>query len=133
MQLFALLLQGAQPPHLFDQVMTGLKEQQFVSMTTDDWTKTQGSEHVLNLMPHVMAVHPEAERCQVDVAGRPDDGACWHAGGHTLIQTNKHVERSIKQTIFCCCMLGNHQGNHEKMEVWFPNYCPPQLQTVFCS
>ena len=64
--------------------MVGLKEQQFVSITADGWTKTQDSEHVLNLMPHVMAVNPEASanlRCQVDVAGPPDDGACWHAGG----------------------------------------------------
>ena len=53
-----------------------------MSITADGWTKTQGSEHVLNLMPHVMAVHPEASatpRCQVDVAGQSDFGACWHA------------------------------------------------------
>ena len=65
-------------PNLFYQVMAGLKEQ-FVSIKVDGWTKTQGSEHVLNLMPHVMAVHPEASAtpcCQVDVAG-PGVLACW--------------------------------------------------------
>ena len=81
MQLFALLLQGAQPPHLFDQVMTGLKEQQFVSMTTDDWTKTQGSEHVLNLMPHVMAVHPEASATPAVKLLWPDRRMMGHVGG----------------------------------------------------
>ena len=45
----APILQGAQTPRLFDQVMAGLKEQQYVSITADGWTKTQGSEHALNM------------------------------------------------------------------------------------
>ena len=82
-----------------------------MSITADGWTKTQGSEHVLNLMPHVMAVHPEASetlRCQVNVAGPPDD--MGHVGMlvvsesiillliQSIKQTNKQtVERSINK------------------------------------
>ena len=99
-----------QPPRLFDQVMAGLREH-FVSITADGWTKTQGSEHVLNLMPHVMAVHPEASAtpcCQVDVAG-PGVLACWWSLRVLYSYLYKKTsENNIKQSIFCCCMLGNH-------------------------
>ena len=77
----APILQGAQTPSLFDQVMAGLKEQQFASITADGWAKTQGSEHVLNLMPHVMAVHPEASATPAVKLLWPDRRMMGHVGG----------------------------------------------------
>ena len=61
--------------------MAGLKEQQFASITADGWAKTQGSEHVLNLMPHVMAVHPEASATPAVKLLWPDRRMMGHVGG----------------------------------------------------